>query len=220
MLVIKYHHYLFIRGEGPGGSMSKVVGLRNNSCKPITNTAWVHARLWKLQKGCTRLATESDQDYQLLAHGRWFSPGTPASSTTKTGRYDIAEICLKVALNTKNKSNHLYEGPSWSWSHGSWLYSYLCNQCLSSLMLWVQISIKARCTILCNKVFQWHATGRWVSRGSLVSSTNKTDRHDKTEILLKVALNILPILIVAHKGLIVILKYFYDKTVFEKKRKY
>jgi hypothetical protein len=27
----------------------------------------------------------------LLAHGRWFSPGTPASSTTKTGRHDIAE---------------------------------------------------------------------------------------------------------------------------------
>ena len=35
-----------------------------------------------------------------LAHGRWFSPGTPASSTTKTGRHDIAEILLKVALNT------------------------------------------------------------------------------------------------------------------------
>jgi hypothetical protein len=34
--------------------------------------------------------------------GRWFSPGTLASSTTKTGRYDIAEILLKVALNTKN----------------------------------------------------------------------------------------------------------------------
>jgi hypothetical protein len=41
--------------------------------------------------------------YQLLAHGRWFSPGTPASSTTKTGRHDIAEILLKVALNTKNQ---------------------------------------------------------------------------------------------------------------------
>jgi hypothetical protein len=37
----------------------------------------------------------------LLAHGRWFSPDTPASSTTKTGRHDIAEILLKVALNTK-----------------------------------------------------------------------------------------------------------------------
>jgi hypothetical protein len=40
----------------------------------------------------------------LLAHDRWFSPGTPASSsTTKTGRYDIAEILLKVALNTINQ---------------------------------------------------------------------------------------------------------------------
>jgi hypothetical protein len=41
----------------------------------------------------------------LLVHGQWFSPGIPASSTTKTGRYDKAEILLKVALNTKIKSN-------------------------------------------------------------------------------------------------------------------
>ena len=56
------------------------------------------------KKGCTRLAAASDKVYQLLAHGRWFSP---ASSTTKTGRHDIAEILLKVALNTINqiKSN-------------------------------------------------------------------------------------------------------------------
>jgi hypothetical protein len=31
---------------------------------------------------------------QLLALGQWFSPGTPASSTTKTGRHDIAEILV------------------------------------------------------------------------------------------------------------------------------
>jgi hypothetical protein len=36
----------------------------------------------------------------LLAHGRWFSLGTPASSTTKAGRHDLAEILLKVVLNT------------------------------------------------------------------------------------------------------------------------
>jgi hypothetical protein len=40
----------------------------------------------------------------LLAHGRWFSPGTPASSTTKTGRH---EILLKVALNTKNQNQSI-----------------------------------------------------------------------------------------------------------------
>jgi hypothetical protein len=40
----------------------------------------------------------------LLAHGRWFSAGTLASSTTKTRRHDIAEILLKVALSTINQS--------------------------------------------------------------------------------------------------------------------
>jgi hypothetical protein len=45
----------------------------------------------------TRFAVASDKVYQLLAHG------SPASSTTKTGHHDIAEILLKVALNTKNQ---------------------------------------------------------------------------------------------------------------------
>ena len=40
--------------------------------------------------------------YQLLAHGRWFSPGTPASSTTKTGRHDIVESGVK-----QNQSNQI-----------------------------------------------------------------------------------------------------------------
>jgi len=64
---------------------------------------WVRARLCRLQKGCTRLAAASDKVYQLIAHGRRFSPGTPVSSTTKTGHHDIAEILLKVVLNTKNQ---------------------------------------------------------------------------------------------------------------------
>jgi hypothetical protein len=41
-----------------------------------------------------------DQDCQCLATGRWFSPGTPVSSDNKTDRHDIAEILLKVVLNT------------------------------------------------------------------------------------------------------------------------
>ena len=55
--------------------------------------------------------------------------------------------------------------------------------------LWVWISIRARCIPLCDKVCQWLATGRWFSPGPSVSSTNKTDRHDITDIFLKVALN-------------------------------
>jgi len=32
------------------------------------------------------------------------------------------------------------------------IYNYLCNQCLSPLMLWVRIAIRARYTTLCDKV--------------------------------------------------------------------
>ena len=34
----------------------------------------------------------------------------------------------------------------WSWSYGSWVYIYLCNQCLSPLKLWVWIPFMMRCT--------------------------------------------------------------------------
>jgi hypothetical protein len=58
------------------------------------------------KKGCTRLAAASDKVYQLLAHGRWFSPGTPAFSTSKIDCHDIAEILLKVELK-RQKSNQI-----------------------------------------------------------------------------------------------------------------
>jgi len=34
----------------------------------------------------------------------------------------------------------------WSWSYGSWIYNYLCNQCLSPLKLWVRTPFMVRCT--------------------------------------------------------------------------
>ena len=52
--------------------------------------------------------TLCDKVCQWLTAGRWFSPGTPVSSTNKTDSHDIAEILLKVVLNTINQtSNHL-----------------------------------------------------------------------------------------------------------------
>jgi hypothetical protein len=49
--------------------------------------------------------TLCDKVYQLLVQGQWFSPGTPASSTIKTGRHDITEILLKVVLKHKKKKS-------------------------------------------------------------------------------------------------------------------
>jgi hypothetical protein len=58
------------------------------------------------------------------------------------------------------------------------------NQCLSPLTLWGVLD-----TTLFDQVCRWLATGLEFSPDTLVSSTNKTDRHDITEILLKVALS-------------------------------
>jgi hypothetical protein len=65
----------------------------------------VRVQLCKLQKGYTRLAAASDKVYQLLSQGQWFSPGTPASSTTKTGRHswNIAESGAKRQIKKKNQ---------------------------------------------------------------------------------------------------------------------
>jgi len=93
------------------------------------------------------------------ARGRWFSPGTLVSSTIKTVRRDITERLLKVALNTFKQA---MQSRSWR---------------------------GVLDTALCDKVCQWLGAGRWLSLGTPASPTNKTDRHDITEILLKVALN-------------------------------
>ena len=83
----------------------------------------------------------------------------------------------------------LERGLSWSWWYGSWIHTYLCNQYLSPLMLWVWILLRQGVldSTLWDKVCQLLAAVRWFSPGTPVSSTNKTDHHDITEILLKVA---------------------------------
>ena len=76
-------------------------------------------------------------------------------------------------------------------SYGSWIYNYLCYQCLPPLKLWIRTLFMARCTRykICDNVCQWLAAGQWTSLGTPVSSTIKTDCHDITEILMKVAFN-------------------------------
>ena len=144
--------------QGPGGSMSQVVGLPNNPYKPITNTAWVRARrLCKLQKGCTRLAAASDKVYQLLAHSRC----ALASSIIKTGRHDIAEILLKVALSTINqiKSNQISTCtnalPSEMFQEGCVVYSLVFRVVLCR-SLFVFFSAIVLCVLLRFMTLDYH----------------------------------------------------------------
>jgi len=114
------------------------------------------------KKGCTRLAAASDTVYQLLAQGRWFSPGTPTSSTTKTGRRDIAEILLNMALNTKNQNKiiltsdyplsifkslllwALFEHSTHCWNNNSYRFDRLCA--LHDIDTWI---LWCLCVLVC-----------------------------------------------------------------------
>ena len=85
--------------------------------------------------------------------------------------------------------------PSWSWSYGSKIYNYLCYHhlcCEFEFHSWRGVLD----TTLCDRVCQWLVIGCCISPGTLVSSINKTDRHDIIEIILKVVLNTIMLLIV------------------------
>ena len=58
-----------------------------------------------------------------------------------------------------------------------------------TFMPWSHAREKLNTNYECDNFCQWIATGQWISPGTPVSSTNKTDRHDITAIILKVALN-------------------------------
>ena len=95
--------WLFYKSSGGGApvaqwarSMDKTTRTSLSPIRPGFTPSFVNYK-----KGCTRFAAASDKDDQLLAQAWWFSPGTLPSSTTKTGCHDIAEILLKVMLNTK-----------------------------------------------------------------------------------------------------------------------
>jgi hypothetical protein len=79
-------------------------------------------------------------------------------------------------------------------------FATIFNQCLSPLTLWVRTHSWRGVldTTLCDKVCQYLAAGRWFSPGTPVSSTNKTDRHNITEILLKVVLNTITLTLIPH----------------------
>ena len=80
--------------------------LNKTTLCPIYKVFWLNMSMKLLLKKhpikasypINTIAATIDKVYQLLGHGRWFSPGTPASSTTKPGRHDITEILLKVTL--------------------------------------------------------------------------------------------------------------------------
>ena len=102
----------------------------------------------------------------------------------------IKLIKIRYILFFQNEAQifpHAEKGPSWSWLHGRWIYNYQCNRCLSPLKLWVRVPLIPRRT---NYNIMWYSLSQvgGFLRVLRFSLQNKTDRHDITYILIKVAL--------------------------------
>ena len=80
--------------------------------------------------------------------------------------------------------------PSWSWSCGSWIYDcmYKSVSINTKVCDFKSRSWRGVLDTLCYKICQWLEADWWFSPSTLVSFTNKTNRHDLIEIpvLLKV----------------------------------
>jgi len=65
----------------------------------------------------------------------------------------LETLTLDVSIGIPNSTTLIARGSSWPWLYGCWIYNYLCSRCLSPLMLWVRLTLRARCTTLCLVVF-------------------------------------------------------------------
>ena len=137
-------------------------------CKELIKKVISHPRFSKFKYDTSKLVTSltnhNRKDFSLLFEaGIYFAKLFSTFVSTKFRMVhsnliiQLYTISFKFTLSYTD-SNWLSR-PSWPWSYGSWIYNYLCNQCLSPLMLCVRISIRARCTTLCDKVCQWLFSG-------------------------------------------------------------
>jgi hypothetical protein len=137
-----------------------------------------------------------------------FFPDTPVSPNNESDRRDITEISLKVTVNTLSLTPKC--------RHHSYIRTFTFTSITISMrgrfgrdrMIVGFTTACAICayhhyscefeprswrgvldTTLCDKVRQLFATGRWFSPWTPISSANKTECHDITEILLKLAPN-------------------------------
>jgi hypothetical protein len=81
------------------------------------------------------------------------------------------EKSYKTGLTVEERKKYLIiysiEGPSWPWSYDSWIYNYICNQCLSPLTLWVPTPLSLWClTPQCQQYFSYFVAVRFIGEGN------------------------------------------------------
>jgi len=82
-----------------------------------------HLQWWTTIKLISFISFKSSDSHKILC-----LQTDRQQSEQQVNRYPFCMIANnKYALEWNLIRNQAQEGPSWSWSDGSWIYNYLCN---------------------------------------------------------------------------------------------
>jgi hypothetical protein len=85
---------------------SRFHSVKNAYTQLIWSSVSDRNRLVNYKKGALDSQQQVIKVYQLLAHGRWFSPGTPASSTTNILSISLLSKTSDIVLIKKKTQIH------------------------------------------------------------------------------------------------------------------
>ena len=130
------------------------IGVKQQSLTQSGTNCLLH----RLCRKNNNLTAKKTKRFNLNQNTRQKSYGSHFGIIIKSKKFSISSFKWKWKTNisvglsyhrTSGLSDYSYapflKGLSLLWSYGSWIYNYLCNQCLSPLMLWVPIPLMLRC---------------------------------------------------------------------------
>ena len=146
----------------------------------LMNYSWVRMFTSNLSHGWWR---ERNVSESTVGYRRW----PCINRTLNMWEIFVNLTCINSTPVYRNKPSHFFNfltQQGLSWLYGSWVCNYLCNQWLITTKV---VSLNHAHGVV-NSI---HFVIKFVGDRLIVFSTNKTDGLDITEILLKVALNII-----------------------------
>jgi len=116
---------------------SDIILLPNNQKNVWQNKLLIFEAIWLKSAVIIYYTPPTPNIWQTLIRGH-VQMNSWSANENATGKILTAPFKLYNYHIMNAKLSDWLKGPSWSWSHGSWIYNYLCNQFLSTLKLWVQ----------------------------------------------------------------------------------
>jgi hypothetical protein len=148
--------YLWHRCSHPISDIKeKHTQIQYNNNKMYSVTLYLHCQTWPCwQQTTAQVYFKGGKSWKKYISGE--DNNRIVSSIVNTMLY-VLHYTFKIFFGIENEKNIVntrrvvsirkFNSPMWNNA-----YNYLCNRCLSPLIMWVRIPLSARCATLCDKV--------------------------------------------------------------------